>query len=228
MTENLGLRYRTNLPSGQQLVFRFNVARIRPIRDIGRAPFIGTPRLYGFSADQVLMLMLMVRRKVRGWLNRRQSAMRTLVWLLFAFLSFVSTVFGLFPATVGETRTPSNIAAIVEDMAGRKIAFESLPRTVVIFPPLQPSFATIDETTQHIVGMPDVLRSQGEGGLLFPRISADAIYSFDGKIAIPDVEWVMREQPDAVITGKSEVLEKTGFRVLWKLAIHSQITGTHD
>jgi len=51
ITESLGLRYRTNLPTGQQLVFRFNVANLADEKYWASPNNVGAPRTFSASAQ---------------------------------------------------------------------------------------------------------------------------------------------------------------------------------
>ena len=50
-TESVGLRYRTKLPSGQEIVFRFNVANLSDQRYWQNAFYVGLPRTFTTSAQ---------------------------------------------------------------------------------------------------------------------------------------------------------------------------------
>jgi len=120
---------------------------------------------------------------------------------------------------VEETAAFSSKATIVQDLTGRLVSFDQIPRRVVIFPILQPTYATIDETTQNIAAMPNFMRQQADAALLshvFPRMP---LIPTTGRTFGPDVEWILRYQPDAVIVEKSasEMLDRIGFRGVVKI-----------
>lgn len=133
--------------------------------------------------------------------------------LLFGGLAIVSAALGLFPAAVEKTRALPSRPTVIRDMYDREISFDRPPENVVLPSPLIASFATVDGTPQHIAGMPDFVRAQVKDGLLshvFPQMD---LIPLSGRTGMPDVEWILRRQPDAVVawSSNSEVLEKTGF-----------------
>jgi len=160
--------------------------------------------------------MQIARRNALGQLNLQQSAKQTIVWLLFTLLPFISMVLGLFPATVEEPGPSLTATTNVRDMSGRDVSFDHPPQNVVIFGPFLAAFATIDATMQHISAMPDFVKVRAKSGLfghVFQQI--ELIPSMEGTVR-PDVEWILRRRPDAVIAWKSEseTLEKAGVRGL--------------
>jgi len=140
-----------------------------------------------------------------------------LTCLLFSVLAGVSAALGLFPAMVKEAGAPPSEAINIMDMSGREVAFDRTPRNVVIYYCfVQASFATIDGTMQHIAGMPTIVWARAKGGLLSHVFPLLQVIPSMGEVGEPDVELVLRRQPDAVLIWKSssEMLEKIGFRGL--------------
>lgn len=133
-------------------------------------------------------------------------------WMFGVFVLF-ATGQSMLPARVADV-APAQDELQIEDMAGRKVVFRQYPGKVLIYPPIQTAFATIDGSVERLAAIPDYLRFQAQASLLSHIYPGLERIPSSGRNHVPEPERLLLALPDAVFVWKSsaDALLKTGVR----------------